>query len=159
MSSFNAIAPASNEAAPPGADTVENDGFFPDIDLDQLRDTMRLDGTVTAVRLRNAAIAAVISVNDELQDWKAAQVAAGRAALAEIPPSIGGVGVQLSRYLDAVYRTAKADLTERYRDADNTKDGDAQADQMECTIGDHRRAARWAIRAILGLSNSTIELI
>lgn len=157
--SFIATDPTSNPTSPAGAAIVTNDGFFPDIDLDKLRDTMRLDGTVTPARLRDAAIAAVISVNDELQDWKATQVAAGVATLASVAPMIGGVGVQLSRYLAAVYRTAKADLTERYRDFDSTKEGEAKADQLEVTIGDHRRAARWAIRDLLGVPRSTIELI
>lgn len=157
--SFIATEPSNKPSTPAGAAIVTNDGFFPDIDLDKLRDTMRLDGTVTPARLRDAAIEAVISVNDELQAWKVAQLAAGVAALADIPPMIGGVGVQLSRYLAAVHRTAKADLTERYRSFDATKAGEAKADQLETTIGDDRRAARWAIRDILGLPRSTIELI
>lgn len=157
--SFIATEPANPPSTPAGAVPVTNDGFFPDIDLDKLRDAMRLDGTVTPTRLRDAAIAAVISVNDELQAWKVGQLAAGVVALADVPPMIGGVGVQLSRYLVAVYRTAKADLTERYRDYDSTPAGEAKADQLDGTIGADRRAARWAIRDVLGLPRSTIELI
>jgi Phage head completion protein (GPL) len=157
--SFIAIAPSSTTSAPPSDSIVANDGFFPDIDLEQMRDTMRLDGTVTAARLRNAVIAAVIAINDELQEWKARQVAAGTTELAQLQPQIGGVGVAVSQYLAAVHRTAKADLTERYRDFDATKTGEAKADQLEVTIGDDRRAARWAIRDLLGKSRSTIELI
>lgn len=155
--SFIANQPAGTPAAPAG--TVANDGFFPDINLAELRETVRLDGTVTLARLRDAVIAAVIAVNDELQDWKAAQVAAGAEDLAAIGPQIGGIGVKHSLYLAAVYRSAKADLAERYRDMDTTKDGEAKADQVDETIGDHRRAARWAIRDLLGRPRSTIELI
>jgi hypothetical protein len=157
--SFIATAPSSTPSTPAGAAIVTNDGFFPDLDLDKLREAMRLDGTVTPARLRDAAIAAVISINGELKDWKAGQLAAGTASLADIEPKIGGVGVQVSLYLAAVYRTTKADLTERYRDFDATKAGEAKADQLEGTIGDDRRAARWAIRDFLGLPRSTIELI
>lgn len=156
--SFLATAPSTTPTAPAGA-IVTNDGFFPDIDLDKLREAMRLDGTVTAVRLRDAAIAAVISINDELQAWKAGKQAAGVLTLAELPPQIGGVSVQVSRYLAAIYRTAKADLTERYRDFDATKAGEAKADQLESTVDDDRRAARWAVRDLLGRPRSTIELI
>lgn len=157
--SFNAIAPSTT--TPPSASTVTNDGFFPDIDMDTLRDTMRLDGTVTAARLRDATIAAVIAVNGEreLQAWRAGKIAAGVTQLAQLQPQIGGVAVAVSQYLAAVYRTAKADLTERYRDFDTTKTGEDKADQLECTIGDDRRAARWAIRDLLGKPRSTIELI
>lgn len=157
--SFIATEPSTDPAQPAGDAIVTNDGFFPDIDLVKLRDAMRLDGTVTAARLRDAAIAAVISVNDELTAWKAGQIAAGIEALADIPPKIGGIGVQMSRYLAAVHRTAKADLTERYRDFDTTKTGATEADKLDCTIGDDRRAARWAVRDMLGLPRSTIELI
>ena len=154
------IAPApSTTASAPVASTVANDGFFPDIDLGQLRDTMRLDGTVTPARLRNAAVEAVIAVNEELADWKAAKVAAGVVSLAEMLPKIGGDSVYLTRYLTAVYRTTKADLAERYRDFDATKSGEEKADQLEATAGDDRRAARWAIRDLLGVSRTTVELI
>lgn len=155
--SFIATAPAAPESAP--AAIITNDGFFPNIDLAQLRDTMRLDGTVTAARLRNAAIEAVVSVNDELAEWKAAQLAAGVIRLDEMLPKIGGDSVNLTRYLTAVYRTTKADLTERYRDFDATKTGEEKAEQLDATVGDDRRAARWAIRDLLGVSRTTVELI
>jgi hypothetical protein len=156
--SFIATAPSSTPAPAP-ATTVTNDGFFPDIDLGQLREQMRLDGTVTLARLRGAAIDAVISVNKELMTWKASQVAAGVTSLADMLPQIGGASVYATLYLSAVYRTAKADLTERYRDFDATKSGEDKAEQLDGTIGDDRRHARWAIRDILGKPRSTVELI
>lgn len=157
--SFNATAPSRKTSTPADAMTVRNDGFFPDIDLGQLRETMRLDGTVTATRLRSAAIEAVIAINNELAEWSKAQLAAGVIRLDEMLPKIGGESVYLTRYRTAVFRTAKADLTERYRDFDATPAGEAKADQLEGTIGDDRRAARWAVRDLLGLPRSTIELI
>lgn len=155
--SFIATAPSSTPT--PAATVVTNDGFFPDIDLDQLREQMRLDGTVTLARLRGAVVDAVISVNHELTSWKAAKIAGGITSLADTQPKIGGASVYVTRYLSAVYRTAKADLTERYRDFDATKSGEDKAEQLEDTIGDDRRHARWAIRDILGIHRSTVELI
>lgn len=157
--SFIATAPSSTTSTPAATLIVTNDGFFPDIDLGNLRDTVRLDGTVTTTRLRDAAIAAVISVNAELVAWKDAQRAAGVIQLGDLEPRIGGVGVQVSRYLAAVYRTAKADLSGRYRDFDATPEGQDQAAQLEATIDNDLRAARWAIRDLLGLPRSTVELI
>jgi hypothetical protein len=155
--SFIATAPSSTPT--PAATIVTNDGFFPDIDLDQLREQMRLDGTVTLARLRGATVAAVISINHELAAWKASRMAGGVASLADTLPQIGGASVSLTLYLSAVYRTAKADLTERYRDFDATKSGENKAEQLDDTIGDDRRHARWAIRDILGIHRSTVELI
>lgn len=157
--SFIATDPASTPAAPAPAATVTNDGFFPDIDLAAMRAAMRLDGTVTDARLVDAVVTAMIGVNGELSAWQAAQLAAGAVALADIGPKINGEGVKLVLYRTAVYRTARADLTERYRDFDSTKSGAHEADQRETTIEDDRRAARWAIRDFLSLPRSTIELI
>jgi len=155
--SFIATAPSSTPA--PAAAIVTNDGFFPDIDLEQLREQMRLDGTVTLARLRGAVVDAVISVNHELAAWKAGKVAAGVTSLADTLPKVGGASVYVTLYLSAVHRTAKADLTERYRDYDTTKSGEAKAEQLVDTVGDDRRQARWAIRDILGKPRSTVELI
>lgn len=157
--SFMATAPSSTPTAPPQAGIVTNDGFFPDIDLAQLREAMRLDGTVTQARLRIAVVTAVLGVNGDLDKWKTAQLAAGVTGLAELLPKIDGVSVKTSHYLAAVYNTAKADLTERYRDFDSTKAGEAKAEQLEDTIGDTRRAARWAISDFLGRPRTTVELI
>lgn len=158
--SFIATAPDSTPTTPPDSATVTNDGFFPDINLDHMRATVRLDGTVTAERLRDASIAAVLLVNDELAEWKAAQLGAGHNTLATVPaPEIGGESINLVRYRTAVYRFARADLVERYRNFDATKSGVDQAEQLESTIDDDRRAAKWSIRDILGRPRSTIELI
>lgn len=156
--SFIATAPSST--TPPDSATVANDGFFPDIDLNHMRAAVRLDGTVTNERLRDATVAAVLLVNDELATWKAAQIAAGIDALVDVPaPEIGGETINLVRYRAAVYRYARADLVERYRDYDATKSGADQAEKLECSADDDRRAAKWSIRDMLGKPRSTIELI
>lgn len=150
----------ATEPTDPTALNIENDGFFPDIDLTKLRASMRLDGTVTHDRLREATIAAIISVNSELEKLKSLHMLGGHATLADVPaPTIGGESTFLQLYRGAVYRTTKADLTERYRDFDATRSGSDDADQLEDTIGDHRRAARWFIRDLLGVSHTTVELI
>jgi hypothetical protein len=158
--SFIATEPSTTPATPEPGATVENDGWFPDIDLLRVRDAQRLDGTVTDARLRDAVIGAVIDVNTRLQAWRAAHEASGIARLADVPARmIGGESVKLALYRSAVGRLAKADLTERYRDYDSTKSGAAHAGQLETTIDDDRRAAHWAISDIVGRPRSTVELI
>jgi hypothetical protein len=144
---------------PSEATSVTNDGFFPDIDLQDLRGAVRLDGTVTTERLANAVADAVISVNTELADWKAAQQLQGVTALDQLEPRIGGEAVQLRRYRTAIYRTVKADLNEQFRNFDATKSGVDEADKLLQMVEDERRAARWAIRDFLGLARTTVELI
>lgn len=156
--SFIATEPTDNGTAP-DAGTVTNDGFFPDINKDHLRAAMRLDGTVTDERLVDALVSAIINVNGELGTWKAASIAAGVAELESMEPRVAGKSIKATLYRTAVYRATKADLTERYRDYDATKSGAHEAAELETTIEDDRRASKWAIRDILGLNRTTIELI
>jgi hypothetical protein len=156
--------PSTMPATPaPGTSTnasVQNDGWFPDIDLLHVRQAQRLDGTVTDARLRDAVIGAVIDVNTRLHAWRAAHEASGITRFAAVPaPEIGGESVKLALYRSAVGRLAKADLTERYRDYDSTKSGAAHAAQLETTTDDDRRAAHWAISDIAGRPRTTVELI
>ena len=47
--------------------------FWPAISLCALRDTVRLDGTVTTARLTHAVIDAITSVNRDLAQWRSAR--------------------------------------------------------------------------------------
>ncbi|MBO7825315.1 head completion/stabilization protein, partial [Burkholderia pseudomallei] len=134
MNSFVATA-APAVAATPIEGTLTNDGFFPDIDLSALRDAMRLDGTVTAERLRHAARDALLTVNDELAAWRARQRAAGAATLADVPaPRIDGESAHVARYRRAVYHLTHADVTEKYRGYDTTKSGGQVAADLAATV-------------------------
>lgn len=157
MSSF--IAPSTSSPPAPSSNLVENDGFFPDIELTAVRESMRLDGTVTHTRLRDAVVAAVIEVNTELAAWKVVRIAAGAPTLDQDGPQIGGVSIKSTQYRIAVYRSAKADLAERYQDFDSTKTSVEAAEKRAAMVDDDRRAVRWAIRDLLGQPRTTIELI
>ena len=153
--SLIATAPAGTPAT-----VITNDGWFPDIDLVDVRAAVRLDGTVTNERLRPALVDAIVSVNQDLYTWQGARASLGAQSLADVEaPTIDGESVYVSRYRTAVYHLARAALTERYRDFDSTKSGHQKADELECTIDDDRRTARWAVRDILGVSRMTVELI
>lgn len=146
-------------AAPPESVNVANDGFFPDIDLAKLREVVRLDGTVTDVRLRQAVIEAIININPELADWKDLQLAAGIATLDAMTPRIDGTSYQQQQYLVAIYRTVKADLNEKFSNFDATKSGVDEAERLQLIIDTERRLVRLAIRQILGRRQTTVELI
>jgi hypothetical protein len=163
--SFIAFAPPSAGApvSLPEIGSVENDGFYPDIVLQDVRDNMRLDGTVTAPRLIQAIVAAVLHVNAELRDWKLQQVAAGFAGLAAVPADrVNRESILIAHYRRAVYCWAKADLTEHYRDFDSTASSLSDKKSMEAldnAPGEQRRNAHWAIADIIGRPHATVELI
>jgi hypothetical protein len=150
---------------PPAAEAeaelpLVNDGFFPDIDLAAARDEARITTAITGARLRTALIGAVLSVGIDLANFKASAIASGHASLADMPaPQIDGKSINVLRYLRAVHLYAKAELIERHRDFDTTTAGGSQADELGQSIGDLRRDALHAVRDIVGITRTTVDLI
>ncbi len=154
MSAF--IAAGGNATSYP----ITNDGWFPDLDGQHLRDSLRLDGSITDARLETAAVNAMIEINRELKAWKAQQLAAGNASLADVPADqIQGESQLLHLYRRAIYCSAGAELAERMRDYSATGDGAERAEALTPTADEYRRDARWALRSILGRVHTTVELI
>lgn len=139
---------------------INTDPFWPSIDLEQLRGTLRIDNSVTPARLETAVIAAAINLNRELRFWKAKQQAAGHTTLADVPDDkINDVSVQAHLYRRAIEAGTGAELCERYRDYSATNTGSGKAEETAPTIDDYRRDLRWAVRDFLGISRTTVELI
>ncbi|WP_295548592.1 head completion/stabilization protein [uncultured Pseudacidovorax sp.] len=164
--SFIAAAPPLVRTTPPSdpapLGTVSAGAWWPEIDLAALRDAMRLDGTITAERLRPAVQDALASTIEQLLAWSLVHITAGRPSFADVPALvIDGESVNVQRFRRAVYCTAKANLIERYSDYDTT--GRARKDTQEETrdgqAEEHRRDATWAIRDILGVPRLTVDLI
>lgn len=152
----------ANQSPPAAAQEprLENDGWFPDVDPAAVRDQARLDGTVTAPRLRAALLLAMANVNAELEDLKARQLALGIYSLEDMPgPELAGQRVWLVHYQQAIASHVQCSLIESYRDFDTTASGDAKADNLEARIESHRRDLRWAISALLARPRTTVELI
>lgn len=152
---FVATGPVPTEEA-----QITSSAFWPPVLPTDARTAVRIEGNVTAARLRHALVIAIAAINAELADWRTARQGAGYADLAAVPAEqIDGVSVLAIDYQRAVYATAKAELIERYRDFDATNAADRRADALDPTTDDYRRDARLAVRRILGLSPSTVELI
>jgi hypothetical protein len=149
------------EPAPlPPPRLIRNDGWFPDIEMAHLRTALRLDGTVTEARLIDALLAAMMSVNADLDDWKTIQCQAGWQNLAAVPATrLQEQSIQCLRYQRAVYALTKALLTEQYRDIDHAAAGERHAERLQATIETDRREARWAIRDLLNAPRTMVALI
>ena len=137
--------------------TVTNDGFYPDLIVQEFRDMMRADKSIALDRVIAVLTQSVISINRELIGWRQNIT---EATLAEVSsPVINGKTELVHLYIAAVYNLAKALLIENYRDYDSTKSGHDKAEQMETRIDDCMRVSRESIRAFLGQPRVTIDLI
>ncbi|MFM4731081.1 head completion/stabilization protein [Aeromonas salmonicida] len=152
---FIATAPTA-----PDEGEITSSPFWPAISLADLRETVRLDGTVTTARLTHAVVDAITSVNRDLADWRSARQAEGHATLAAVPSEvINNESVHLHSYRRAIYAMTRADLLERYTDYSATGDGVKGAEAKIVSSDDLYRDARFAIRDILGTTHNTVELI
>lgn len=152
---FIATAPTA-----PDEGEITSSTFWPAISLPDLRETVRLDGTVTTARLKHAVVEAITSVNRDLADWRSARQAEGHTTLATVPNEIiNNESVHLHSYRRAVYAMTRANLLERYTDYSATGDGVKGADAKIVSSDDLYRDARFAIRDILGTTHNTVELI
>lgn len=155
MSAFTANASPAPKLAP-----VTAGAFWPEIDVDALREAIRVPGDVLSARLRNTVVLAVASVTRELALWQARKEADGFSALADIPAQqIDGESVLLQLYRRAVQCCAAVELHERYRSYDATAQGNQRADDLTPTIDEMRRDHRNAISDLQGLRRVTVELI
>lgn len=154
MSGFIASGRQSNQ--PSG--TVQNDGFYPDIDLERARAVLRLDGAVTEPRLEQACISALIETNADLAPLREKHKEHDK--LDDVPADeINGESVLLHLYRRAIYCNIGAELSERYRAYDTTAQGNQRADDLTPSIDEYRRDARFAIRDLLKKVRTTVELI
>ena len=137
--------------------TIEQDGFFPELLVDDFRNAMRVDTTIENDRLKGSLIEAALKVNNDL---KAFADNAEHDSLAEIPAdTIDGKSIILQQYVAAVFNEAKASLSERYRDFDSTNSGHDAADKLEMGIDDYRQKSREAVRGILGKPRARVTLL
>lgn len=158
MSGFIAGGQVTGDSAP--GPHINSDPFWPSIDLDSLRESLRIDSSVTLARLETAVVAAIISVNRDLDYWREAKQAEGFASLNDVPSGKIMDRSQLAHlYVRAVECAAGAEVCERYRGYDTTASGGKNADSSAPTIDDYRRDQRWAVRDFLGTSRTTVELL
>lgn len=141
-------------------EVITNNDFFPTIRLLEVRNAMRIDGTVTNERLKHAIIEAMATVNFDLRDFRKKHQANGKRSLEDCDDEeINGTNLLEYQYKRAVYSLATANLYERYRSFDSTKDGNDKADELLNTSGDLRRDYHFAVRDMLGTQRLITELI
>lgn len=123
---------------------------------------MRIPTDISDQRLSDALKAGMLEAAEDLAAWEAQQQAAGVGRLGDVPdrnPDIADEKRLEVLWRRAVHSLAAADVSELQRGPDTTAAGAKRAEQLDLTVDDHRRNARFAIRDILGRARTTVELI
>lgn len=148
--------------ASPQGSKVTSGAWWPDIDVNQVRNTLNLGGTTIAHDRLVAAIAFGISeVTRELSPWRTVQVAGGKADLASVEPDrqVGGEPELVMLFIRAVRLMAAAELADRNQDITTTRQGADRGEDRMCMADDFRRDAVRAIRAITGATGTMVDLV
>ncbi|WON80837.1 head completion/stabilization protein [Acinetobacter sp. UGAL515B_02] len=150
MTDFSFNAPQSTSS-----EVISNDPFFPDVALEDVRQKVRFDGSVTNQRLTDSITAAMLEINHQLRTLKTKASSLNDLATGQI----GGKANTQILYERAIHSAVAADINEKYRAYDSSSEGQKRGQELEPTVDDHRRNLRWAIRDLLGQSRCTVDLI
>lgn len=121
---------------------------------------MRIDGTVTNERLKHSALDAMQTVNRDLKDFRLKAQTQGKSRLSLCDEEqLNDESELVYLYKRAVFCLTTANLYERYRSFDSTREGDQKADQLIDTAGDLKRDYHFAVRDILGSNRMIAELV
>lgn len=161
MSGFVSPPPsAAQDPQAPAADLVAGDDFYPGVSVAEFQDAMRIPSAVSAVRAREALRGAMLTVRRELRGWKSAQVAGGTASLADVADEmVDGKPAAVLLYRRAVFAHAAADLADTHNDISATGDGKDRLEGRAVSADELRRNGTHAVRDLLGVLRTTVELI
>lgn len=139
----------------PSQINIKSDPFYPEIDLDHIREIVRIDGAVTNARLQQAIIEEIIDINRLLKVLK---------DKATVLSDLSTIEIDDQPETDYLYRSAVANgvaakINENYRNYDSSNSGAKKAEEAEYTVDDYRRNKQWAILQLLGENHSVVELI
>lgn len=139
----------------PQHEKISTNAFFPDVSINDIRDIVKIDGSVTDARLKQAIFEEIIDVN--------------RLLVSLIQPDTNLIQLSKNKvnektdteilYFSAISNGVAAKVCEKYRGYDSTNTGNKRADDLTLTIDEYRRNKHWAIQQLLKQNQTTIELI
>ena len=158
------FSPSNSIPAPgsaPAPATIDCGQFWPALDLDHLRQAIRIDQSVTSERLRDVVENAALDIMGELDSWKTQQEAAGYRSLADVPGrhSVGGKTDFTVRWHRAVTSVVAGDLADRQHAQTVRSAGVERAEELAADIDVHRRNVTYAVRDFLGRTRIIAEVI
>lgn len=150
MSGFIATPPAP---ASPADSTVSVDHWFPAIDVNAIRDTLRIgEGVVTHERLVAAIEGAVITALRHLHGWRSAWAASGANDLEAIDDVMIGERKRAVVIWQRIIRYyAAAEIADLHRDLVASDQANIRSENERNTADDYRRLAHNAVSDLLSI--------
>ena len=163
--------------ASPVNSKVGADGWFPDVDINKLRQGVRLgENIVPHERIVPAIEGAILTALRNLADWRAVHASAGIASLEDVPDTMLVAGEPVAIEINGEPRTVilwqrivrhytAADLADQYRDLIATDQQVQRSDEERVTGDQHRRIAHNAVADLLSIGvaeksmRNSVELI
>ncbi|ELU12284.1 hypothetical protein CAPTEDRAFT_117503 [Capitella teleta] len=154
MTTFSGKHPAPPEG------TIQNQPFWPEMDLREFSVNFRVPNDLTVDTTREHLIQAMTDINLRLSEFKKENLAAGYDHLMEIPADeIAGESILMILYRRAVSCRAKASICRDYPTIDRREPAENQAKSAPETEAVYLRFADEAIRQMLNETDITVELL
>ena len=140
--------------------TIQNDGFFPDLSTQALSKEYRVPPSFAVASLAVQLKLAMAWANRQLSGWKAQQKAEGYATLADVPAdTLGGESVLAVYYRAAVFNECRALLVQESKVLVRRADAANVATESPETEAAYHEQATKALADLLGICRVRVGLI
>ncbi|EAU0218269.1 head completion/stabilization protein [Salmonella enterica subsp. enterica] len=137
---------------------IKNVEFWPDINAGEFEERRQIPASIANATVVAALLAAIDSVNRDLDTWADIQCGKGYSTAADVPgPSCDGVNALTESYKKAVFARAKADLMPEFATV-GRRETHPGAESQETADGLRGEAAQ-VIRQIMGYARATVRLL
>lgn len=148
--------------ATPTSTILINDGFCPDISVDDFVKIYRIDDRVPPETLLSLIQNNTLLINSDRKfaDWVCQQTAKGYLSLADVPAQqLNDESAHLINYRTAVFARVKADILLEFGDQTLTKDGEAEYANRANQAAHYINESITALRRLLGKSGIRVRRI
>ncbi|WP_067585619.1 head completion/stabilization protein [Endozoicomonas ascidiicola] len=146
--------------APPESTTIENQPFWPDLDLHEFSVNYRVPNEMNTGTTKEHLVQAMTDINLRLSMFRFELESLGDLNLEDVPAEhIAGESILMVLYRRAVFCRAKASICRDYPTIDRREPADNQAKSAPETETTYLRFADEAIRQMLNETDITVELI
>ena len=140
-------------------ETVKNTDFFPNIDLGDFQEQMRIDSEYRIEVIKRRVRLAIVYVNKELKEQQTVWTEEGHATLKEVPAEpVDDESPLVFEYLNAVYSHAKATLMQDYKTMNRREEAENEAKDSSSTFDSYLADCRDSIKALSNETQGSLEI-